>query len=216
MTVAAPLLYDYWRSSASYRVRIALNLKGIAYRAESIDLLEGTHKSPAHHARHPQGLVPVLEIDGQQLTQSLAILEYLDETRPEAPLLPADAVERARVRALAHAIAMEIHPVCNLSVVTHVMELAGGGDDTRTAWMQRFIGAGLAAVETMLSDAATGTFCHGHRPGLADCCLIPQLYNARRWGVDLDPYPGVLKIDAVCGTLEAFTAAHPDAVRPDE
>ena len=212
---SAPLLYDYWRSSASYRVRIALNLKGIAYRAESVDLLKGAQKSPEHLARHPQGLVPMLEIDGLRLMQSLAILEYLDETRPEVPLLPTGAAERARVRALAQAIAMEIHPVCNLSVAVHVVELAGGGEETKIAWMQRFIGRGLTAVETLLATADTGTFCHGDRPGLADCCLIPQLYNARRWGVALDPFPTILKIDAACGVQEAFTAAHPDAVRPD-
>ena len=137
------VLYDYWRSSASYRVRIALNQLGLGYRSVEVDLLSAEHKSPEHLARNPQGLVPVLAIDGTTLTQSLAIIEYLDETR-DAAFLPEAPAERARVRALAHAIAMEIHPVCNVSVAAHVMDLAGGGDEIRVEWMRRFIGAGLA------------------------------------------------------------------------
>ena len=178
------VLYDYWRSSASYRVRIALNRLGLAYRSVAVDLLRAEQKSPEHLKRNPQGLVPALMIDGTMLTQSLAIIEYLDETR-KGGFLPEAPAERARVRALAYAIAMEIHPVCNSSVAAHVMELNGGGEETRIAWMRRFIGAGLNAVEALLDHPATGEFCHGDRPGLADFCLVPQLYNAQRWGADI-------------------------------
>ncbi|MEZ5668566.1 MAG: maleylacetoacetate isomerase [Alphaproteobacteria bacterium] len=212
MTGGEAVLYDYWRSSASYRVRIALNLKGVAWRARPVDLLAGAHKQPDHLARQPQGLVPALAIDGHMLTQSLAIAEYLDETRPDPPLLPADPLGRQRVRALAHVVAMDIHPICNAGVANHVAALVGDGDATRAAWMQRFIGQGLAALEAMLADPATGRFCHGDVPTLADCCLVPQVYNARRWDV---PVPArVAAIAAACEGIEAFAAAHPDRVRP--
>ncbi len=209
-----PILYDYWRSSASYRVRIALNLKRISYQAVSVSLLDGSHKSAAHLARNPQGLVPVLAIDGLVLTQSLAIIEYLEETRPQVALLPSDPEGRARVRALAQSIAMEIHPICNLSVVAHVAELTGGGEAAKLAWMQRFIGAGLAAFERMLDHPTTGRFCYGDEPGLADCCLLPQLYNARRWQLDLSAWPRIAQIEAACAPLEAFKLAHPDQLGP--
>lgn len=207
------VLYDYWRSSASYRVRIALNLLGVAYRAVPVDLLAAGHKAPEHLARNPQGLVPVLAIDGRLLTQSLAIIDYLEETRPGADLLPDDAAGRARVRALSHAIAMEIHPICNLSVGTHVMALAGGDEAVRQAWMQKFIGAGLAAFEQLLARPETGRFCHGDRPTMADCCLVPQLYNADRWGVDTAGLSRIRAVAAECAGLEAFAAAHPDRAR---
>ena len=206
---ASTVLYDYWRSSASYRVRIALNMLAEPFTRESVDLLAKVNRSDAHLARNPQGLVPVLEIDGHCFTQSLAIIEYLDETRG-AGFLPDDAVGRQRVRALAYAIAMEIHPVCNLNVVSHVMELAGGGDETRTGWMRKFIGEGLGAFETMLAAPGTGIFCHGNKPGMADICLVPQVYNARRWGVDLSAFPRLTAISDRCAELNAFAAAHPD------
>lgn len=209
--MAGTVLYDYWRSSASYRVRIALNLLGITYETVPVNLLAGGHTAPEHLLRNPQGLVPVLDIDGAWLTQSLAIVEYLDETRPGSGLLPADALGRARVRALSHAIAMEIYPVCNLKVIGRVLELARGGDATRGDWMRKFIGEGLAALETMLDDPATGRFCHGDRPGMADLCLVPQLYNARRWEVDLTRLPRILAIDAACEQLDAFRRAFPAA-----
>jgi len=207
-----PVLYDYWRSSASYRVRIALNLAGIEYEAVVVDLLGKAHKSADHLARNPQGLVSALAIDGLMLTQSLAMIEYIIETRGVA-LLPDDAAERARVRALAHAIAMDIHPVCNMGVVAHVLELAGGDEAMRVAWMQRFIGAGLEAFETLLDHPATGTFCHGDAPGLADLCLIPQIYNAERWGADISGLARIQKIRAACDRLPAFINAHPDKVK---
>lgn len=207
------VLYDYWRSSASYRVRIGLNMAGIAWRSVPVNLLAAEHRAPEHMARNPQGLVPVLEIDGLRLTQSLAILEYLDETR-SLGLMPADAPGRARVRALAHAIAMEIHPVCNLSVARAAVE-ASGGALTTEAWMRRVMGPGLAAVEALLDHPATGAFCHGDRPTLADLCLVPQLYNARRWGVDLAPLPRLAAIDARMQALPAVAAAHPDRADPE-
>ena len=210
--MSKPILYDYWRSSAAYRIRIALNLKLIDYVAQPVDLLKGEHKGDLNLARNPQGLVPTLEIDGLVLTQSLPIIEYLDETRPDVPLLPADIRDRHRVRAIAAAIAMEIHPVCNMSVARYGTELAGG-DDLRP-WMSHFITKGLAAVEIMVAQGATGGFCHLDAPTLADCCLMPQLYNARRWGVDLEPYPTLRAVEAHCAELNAFQRAHPDAVAP--
>ncbi len=211
-----PRLHDYWRSSASCRVRIALNLKSIGYAARPVDLLKGEHRATDYMKQNPQGLVPLLEIDGLRLTQSLAIIEYLDETRPEPPLLPDDAKGRARVRALAQAIAMEIHPVCNSGVVAHVVELAGGGEATKVAWMQRHIKAGLDAFEELLDHPATGRFCHGDRPSLADCCLMPQLYNARRWGLEPSVWPRIARIEAACNEIEAFQKAQPDQVRPPQ
>lgn len=210
--MAMPVLYDYWRSSASYRVRIALNLAGIAYETEPVDLLAGDQKGAAHLERNPQGLVPALEIDGVMLTQSLAIIEYLIETRG-AKWLPDDPVGRARVRTLAHSIAMDIHPVCNTSVINHVLELTGGGDAERVAWMRHFIGKGLAAFEKLLDHDATGRFCHGDQPGLADICLIPQLYNAERWGVDLSGPNRIQEIRMACEVLPGFAAAHPDTCK---
>lgn len=207
--MTTPVLYDYWRSSASYRVRIALNLAGIAYQPVVIDLLAGDHVSPEHLERNPLGKVPALEIDGLMLTQSLAIVEYLIETRGVA-LLPDEPAERARVRALADVIAMDIHPVCNLAVVAHVMELTQGGDAVRVAWMQRFISQGLEAFEKLLDHSQTGTFCHGDIPGLADICLIPQLYNANRWGVDISGLSRIGAIGSACEALSAFANAHPD------
>ncbi|MFV0474921.1 MAG: maleylacetoacetate isomerase [Pikeienuella sp.] len=203
------VLYDYWRSSAAYRVRIALNLKGIACRAVPVNLLTDEHRGAGNLARNPQGLVPTLEIDGLVLTQSLPIIEYLDETRPEIRLIPEDPAARHRVRAIAAAIAMEIHPVCNLSVARHV---TGGEKGAMKNWMHAFIPKGLAAVEAMAARGRTGGFVHGDAPGLADCCLIPQLYNARRWEVDLEPYPTLREIETHCRSLNAFQTAHPDAV----
>ena len=207
------VLYDYWRSSASYRVRIALESLGIAYRRVSVDLLSGEQRAPEHRARNPQGLVPALVIDGHTLTQSLAIIEYLSETRPEARFLPADPLGRQRVRTLSYAIAMEIHAVCNTGVIGHVMEITGGGDAVRLDWMKKFIGEGLVAVEALLDNPATGTFCHGEAATMDDFCLVPQLYNAERWGVDLSGLNHVRRIAETCRALPAFQAAHPEAVK---
>lgn len=207
--MTTPILYDYWRSSASYRVRIALNLIGVAYETVPVNLLAKDQKSADHLARNPQGAVPVLDIDGLRLTQSLAIIEYLEETRPGMELLPTDPAGRARVRALSYAIAMDIHPVCNLGPVAHVMALTGGGDEVRSDWMKKFIGEGLAAVEKLLDHPSTGRFCHGDRPTMADLCLVPQVYNARRWETDIASFSRIHAIVAECAGLPAFKAAYP-------
>lgn len=210
--MTTPVLYDYWRSSASYRVRIALNLKDIAYQAVSIDLQTQQHGGAEHKARNPQGFVPALDIDGSMMTQSLAIIEYLDSRNPAPALLPADPAEAARLRAIAYAIAMEIHPICNPSVVAHHAAAFDGSDDDRKIWMQHFIDKGLRAVEVLANHPASGRFLHGDSPGLADIVLVPQLYNARRWDVPLDDMPRLTAIDAACRDLPAFAAAAPEAV----
>ena len=204
------VLYDYWRSSASYRLRIALNMLAETFRTVPVNMLTDDHKSEEHLARNPQGLLPVLEIDGNTFTQSLAIIEYLDETRGGA-FLPGDSIGRQRVRALSYAIAMEIHPVCNSYVGAHVVELTGGGEEARVAWMQKFIGRGLAAFEELLKSPSTGKFCHGDRPTMADICLVPQVYNARRWGADLSACPRLVEIAERCLELKPFVMAHPDS-----
>lgn len=199
-------LFDYPKSSASYRVRIALNLAGIDYETVNVNLLDGDHRAPEHMARNPQGFVPVLDIDGNRLTQSLAILDYLDTTR-DMGLLPKDPADRARAQALAMVIAVDLHPVCNLSVATHA---TGGQDPARTDWMRHFIGKGLAAFETMLANFNQMPFATGATPGLADLCLVPQLYNADRWGAPLDDMPRIRAIRTACDALPAFAKAHPD------
>lgn len=209
--MSGAVLYGYWRSSAAFRVRIGLGLLGLRWQDVPVDLLAGEQRDAANLARNPQGLVPTLEIDGLTLTQSLAMLEYLDETR-RAGWLPADAAGRARVRALAYVIAMDIHPICNSSVAAFAVNAAGGALSTET-WMRHFIGRGLAAFEALLS--VPGRFCHGDAVTLADICLVPQLYNAARWGVDAAPFPRAAAIGARLNEIPAFAAAHPDRVRPE-
>lgn len=204
-------LYDYWRSSASYRVRLALNLLGEGFDASAVDLLKAEQAGADNLARNPQGLVPTLEVDGLTLTQSLAIIEYLNDTR--GGLLPADAPGRARVRALSYAVAMEIHPICNLRVGRFV-EAASGGTITMAGWQQKFIGEGLGAFERMLDHPATGRFCHGDSVTMADLCLLPQVYNARRWEVDVTSHSHIARIVAELETIPAIAAAHPDKVKP--
>jgi maleylacetoacetate isomerase len=203
------VLYDYWRSSAAYRVRIALNLLGLAYRSISVDLTAGEQTDTANLARNPQGLVPTLDIDGIRLTQSLAILEYLNDTR-SSHWLPSDPATRATVRAMAHAIAVDIHPVCNLRVARHAVSLGASME----GWMQHFIGLGLQGLEGLLQQHATGRFCYGDQVTLPDLCLVPQVYNAHRWGVSLDTTPRIAAVAEALETLPAFQAAHPDRVRP--
>ena len=211
--MAAPLLYDYWRSSASYRVRIALHLKGIAFERAPVDLLAGDHKAADYAARNPQGLVPMLEIDGQRLVQSLAIIDYLEATRPEPPLLPADPAGRAHVLAMANLVACDIHPLNNLRVLKYLVGPLGQDVAAKGAWIARWIGEGLAALEAMAAPRAR-RFLFGDAPTLADICLVPQLYNARRFAVPLDAYPVLLRCDAEAQAHEAFAAAHPEKVGP--
>ncbi|MFN5997474.1 MAG: maleylacetoacetate isomerase [Paracoccaceae bacterium] len=203
------ILHDYWRSSSAYRVRIGLNLLGIAYQSIPVDLTIGAQRAPDHLLANPQGLVPVLEIDGIRLTQSLAILEYLDETRA-AGFLPKDPAARARARALAMAVAMDIQPVCNLRVGQHAVSL--GGKATMQGWMHHFITLGFQGLEPLLTGDTP--FSQGDRPGLADLCLHPQVYNARRWGVDLGSFPRIRAISERMEALPAVAAAHPDRVKP--
>jgi maleylacetoacetate isomerase len=207
-------LYGYWRSSAAWRVRIALNLKGLAWQSHPVHLVRGggEQHAPAFRALNPQGLVPALEIDGRVLTQSLAIIEYLDETRPAPPLLPADAPGRARVRSLAQLVAADIHPLNNLRVLQWLEQRGGLDEAQREDWYRHWVEEGLGALEARLArESATGRFCHGDSPGLADCCVVPQLYNARRYKVSLEPFPTVLRIEAACMALGAFRDAAADS-----
>lgn len=201
-------LYDYWRSTSSCRVRMALNLLKIDYEIIPIDLLKGEQRSPANLARNPQGLVPTLEIDGLVLTQSLAIIEYLHETRPSIGLLPDDPVGRARVRKLSYAIAMEIHPICNPLVARFAVESANGGL-TMQAWMHEFIAKGLQNFETMLDDPATGQYCHGDQLTMADICLVAQIYNAQRWDVPFVHLPLLHTRFARLSAIDAIARAAP-------
>lgn len=206
------VLYTYWRSSAAYRVRIGLNLKGLAWTPRQVHLLRdgGEQHHDAYRALNPQQLVPTLLHRGQVLTQSMAILEYLDETFPEAPLLPADPAGRARVRALAQLVACDIHPINNLRVMQYLEHTLQVPADARGQWTLHWMAEGLAALETLLAGSPqTGTFCHAERAGLADACLLPQLYNARRFDLDLAAYPTLQRIEAACLALDAFDAARP-------
>ena len=209
-------LYDYFRSSAAYRVRIALNLKRLAPERAFVHLRHGAQRAEAYLALNPQGLVPALETDGGDvLTQSLAIIEWLDESHPAPPLLPADAAGRARVRALALAIACDLHPLNNLRVLNYLTATLGATDAHRDGWYRYWCDVGFEALETQLArEASTGAFCHGGTPTLADICLVPQLANARRFKLELAPYPTLLRIDAACAALPAFADAAP-AKQPD-
>ncbi len=208
------VLYDYWRSSAAYRVRIALHLLEIPFRTAPIDLLSNSHQSDRYKSLNPQGLVPSLEIDGQFLTQSLAIIEFLNDTTAGSELVPDDPIQRHRVRQLSFVIAMEIHPICNLRVASHASQSARDKEAARLAWMQHYIGRGLADLEMLLEQSAPSRFCLGDTPSMADCCLIPQLYNARRWNLPVDDLTRVLAIENACQSIDAFAKSHPDVVGP--
>jgi len=209
-------LYDYFRSSAAYRVRIALNLKGLAPERAFVHLRRGAQRADDYLAINPQGLVPSLVTEtGEALTQSLAIIEWLDEQHREPPLLPASAVERARVRALALTIACDIHPLNNLRVLNYLTGTFGVTDEQRDGWYRYWCDVGFEALETRLAgERAMGKFCHGDAPTLADICLVPQLANSRRVNLDLAPYPTLLRIEAACLALPAFANAAP-AKQPD-
>ena len=204
-----PILYDYWRSSAAYRVRIALNLKRIDYESRQVDLREGEQKSAEYLALNPQGLVPTLEIDGQRLTQSVAIINYLDLRYPNPPLIPVLAAERAHVVAMAMAIACDIHPLNNLRVLKYLKNELGHSQDEIDRWYAHWIGEGLPALEAMAAPQA-GRFLFGDAPTGADVLLVPQLYNARRYNLPLDAYPTLLRAEENANSLDAFAAAHPD------
>lgn len=205
-------LHGYFRSTASYRVRIALNLKGLAYEQAFVRLREGEQRAPAFLARNPQGLVPALELDdGAVLTQSLAICEYLDDVHPEPPLLPRDAAQRARVRAVAQVIACDTHPVQNLKVLDRLRAL-GLAEEQVTAWARTTIAEGLDACDRLIAGAG-GRYCFGDEVTLADICLVPQLFNARRFGVDLR-WPRLVQVEAACLALPAFAQAVPER-QPD-
>jgi maleylacetoacetate isomerase len=208
-------LHNYFRSSAAYRVRIALALKGLAYEYVPVHLGRGERRQPGYTALNPQGLVPALIIDGRAITQSLAIIEYLDERHPEPPLLPATPEARARVRSIALSIACDIHPLNNLRVLQYLTKVLAISDDAKNAWYRHWVQVGLAALETqMRAETATGEFCHGDTPTMADVCLVPQIANARRYDVPLDAYPTLLRIDANCRALPAFASAAPER-QPD-
>ncbi len=208
-------LYNYFRSSAAYRVRIALNLKGLAFEYVAVHLTKGEQRAEAYLALNAQALVPALVDDGATLTQSLAIVEYLDERHPDPPLLPAAPAERARVRAIALAIACDIHPLNNLRVLQYLTRVLNVGEEPKNAWYRHWIDLGLAALEAQVAnDPATGAFCHGDTPTLADVCLVPQLANARRYAIPLEPYPTLLRIDGRCRALSAFADAAPER-QPD-
>lgn len=209
------ILYDYWRSSASYRVRIALNLKGVAYESRSVSLIDGAQTAPDNRARNPQGLVPTLEIDGTTITQSLAIIDWIDATYPDPPLIPGDLLARARVLAQALAIACDIHPIDNLRVLKRLEAQFGADQAAKDEWYRHWVVEGLTALEAMAgADPNEGPFLGGAAPNLADICLVPQLYNARRFAVPLEAYPRLVRADEAAAMVDAFAAAHPDRVKP--
>jgi maleylpyruvate isomerase len=210
-------LYTYFRSSAAYRVRIALNLKGLPYEAVPVHLVKGGGEQlkDDYRAINPSALVPSLQDEGATITQSMAILEYLEETHPAVPLLPSAPLERARVRELAQMIACDIHPVNNLRILRYLVRTLKIGDEAKNEWYRHWVKEGFAALEAHLArDPAPGRFCHGDTPTLADCFLVPQVYNAQRFDIDMTPYPRIAAINAACAELPAFIAAHP-AQQPD-
>ena len=207
-------LYDYWRSSASYRVRIALNIAGLDFKSIQIDLSQAHHKSKAHVQRNPQAFVPVIDIDGQMLTQSLTIIEYINDTR-SLNLFPKNAIDRAKVNALAHTIALDIHPICNLSVSSEA-ERISGEKNYKKKWMCLFMTPGLEAFEVQLKALPKSIYCFNENPTIADICLIPQIYNAKRWDVDISNFDRINSVVEACEKNSAFIKAHPDMLKPNQ
>jgi maleylacetoacetate isomerase len=206
-------LYTYFRSSAAFRVRIALNLKGVQYQPVFVHLAKGEHRKPEYAKVNPQALVPTLELaDGTRLNQSLAIIEFLEEKHPSPALLPKDALGRARVRSLSNLVASEIHPVNNLRVLQHLKRALGQSQDQIDTWYRYWIADGLAKLEAELQSK--NRFCHGDAPTMADCCLVPQIFNAKRYQSDLAPYPNTMRVFDECMKLEAFDRAQPSK-QPD-
>ena len=208
------ILHDYFRSSAAYRVRIALHIKGVATERRFVHLRKGEQRAPGYLALNPQGLVPMLEIGERRLTQSLAIIEYLDEKYPQPPLLPPGPEDRAWVRAVALSIACDIHPLNNTRVLGYLEKQLHLDEEQRNTWYRHWVTLGFDALEQQLAARAEGRFCFGHVPTIADVCLVPQVANARRFKVDLTPYPRIVAIDEACRALEPFANARPDA-QPD-
>lgn len=206
------ILYDYWRSSASYRVRIALNLKGVAYKIVPTSLLTGDHKAAEYVERNPQGFVPMLSIDGHDLTQSLAIIDYLDANYPDPAMVSSNPADRAKILAQALVIAADIHPINNLRVLRYLKETMGQDQAAIDDWYRHWIIEGFTALEAMAPE--DGLF-GSDLPNLADVCLVPQMANARRFDTPLEAFPKLVRIDAVLNAIPAFKAAHPDAVNPD-
>ena len=209
-------LHNYFRSSASFRVRIALELKGLSYQYRPVHLARGDHKKEAYASLVPDALVPMLEVDGLRLSQSMAINEYLDETRPTLPLLPLDAAGRARVRALAQSIACEIHPLNNLRVLKYLTKTLALDEDRKNTWYRHWVREGLESFERQLAQGPTGRFCFGDTPTLADCCLVPQIFNAARLEVSFEGLPRTMAAYAACMALPAFAQAQPSACPDNE
>src|SRR3954454_15441704 len=207
--MSRPILYDYYRSSAAYRVRIALNLKGVDYESRPVNLVESEQRGDDYRELNPQGLVPMLEIDGHRLTQSLSIIVCLDQLFPDPPLVPRDPADGAHVRAMALAVACDIHPLNNLRVLKYLKGELGRSQEEVDRWYAHWIGEGLSALETLALPRA-GSFLFGNGPTMADCCLVPQLYNARRFNVPLGDWPTLLRVEENANKLGAFAAAHPD------
>ncbi|KQS02891.1 maleylacetoacetate isomerase [Sphingomonas sp. Leaf357] len=205
-------LYDYWRSSAAYRVRIVLNLKGVEHESVAVNLLAAEQAGPENRARNPQGLVPTLAVDGVMLTQSLAIIDYLDATWPDPPMVPRDPVARAQVLARALVIVADIHPIDNLRVLKRLEQQFGADQPAKDEWYRHWVDVGLDALEAMATG--DGPFLGGATPDLSDVCLVPQMYNARRFGMDVSAWPKLAAADAACADMPAFAAAHPDRVKP--
>jgi maleylacetoacetate isomerase len=206
------IFFDYWRSSASYRVRIALSLKGVAYKTVHTSLLDGDHKAAEYVARNPQGFVPTLAIDGHDLTQSLAIIDYLDAHYPDPAMVSSNPADRAKTLAQALLIAADIHPINNLRVLKYLKDQMGQGQEAIDGWYRHWIFEGFTALEVMAPD--DGLF-GGDLPNLADVCLVPQMANARRFDTPLAAFPKLVRIDAVLTAIPAFATAHPDNVKPD-
>jgi maleylacetoacetate isomerase len=204
-------LYDFWRSSAAYRVRIAFNLKGLTYESIPTDLTAGAQRTEAYLAENPQGLVPMLDADGARISQTLAIIDWLDSKHPEPRLIPADPLARAAELSKALAIIADIHPINNLRVLKYLKNELGLDQDAIDQWIRHWISTGFASLEAMVDPGKP--FLSGDAPGLADCCLVPQMYNARRFETQLEAFPKLVRIDAACTALPAFMAAHPDAVK---